>query len=200
MNSRGLKFILLCGLIIQAGCDITFKRIYSENAPAIPSESKTENLAPDKNAEQKTINNKKTDTKSEAKIENKVETKKVDVAAKLHFATKTKKSSRYNKHPMVVQHTNFTSADKNIISAYYNNKANAIILHYALKRSPLTKNQEKQLQTNKHIPAEVKIIPLPLELDKKLSQIPVSLLRVQVGKNIILMKVSSRKIVDIVKL
>jgi len=96
--------------------------------------------------------------------------------------------------------TVFSRLEKEIIRAYFNDRANNRILHYAVKRSPISKKQNEKLRVFNYIPSDIQIVPLPIRLDNKLSQIPLSLLRVQVGKNIILMKVNSRKILDIVKL
>ena len=94
----------------------------------------------------------------------------------------------------------FTDSEKEIIRTYFSDRTNNRIIRYAVKRSPISKKQTEKLRVSNYIPSDIQVVPLPIRLDNKLRQIPLSILRVQVGKNIILMKVNSRKILDIIKL
>jgi len=138
MNSFILKIILLIFLVMQAGCDMSFKRKYNVNEQLDNGKEKSDTV--------------------------------------------------------------FSEPEKEIIRTYFKDRSNNRILHYAIKRSPISKKQSAKLVVSNYIPRDIQVVPLPIRLDNKLRQIPLSLLRVQVGKNIILMKVNSRKILDIVKL
>ena len=161
MNSYGLRFILLCLLLTQAGCDITLKKKYSE--------------------------------KGNTTIENTKMGHKVIIKKKAPGMIQ----KEYEQREVLKA---FTRKDKAIITAYYKNNEATAILHYANKHSPLDKKQEKELLISKSIPQNIQLIPLPLDLDKHLTEIPASVLRVQVSNNIILMDVRTRNIIDIIKL
>jgi len=187
MNSFMLKIILLICLVLQAGCDITFKRKYNKNDSL--KKAKTE---------QKIVSGKKSKKVTAEKIssvkEVKVEKKTVKKEKEIIDLTGSKKNIKPKRYSA------FTKSEKKIIRTYFKGRANNRILHYAIKRSPISKKQDKKLRVSSYIPSDIQIVPLPLELDNMLRQIPLSMLRVQVGKNIILMKVNSREILDIVKL
>ena len=66
--------------------------------------------------------------------------------------------------------------------------------------SHVSNKQEEKLVINAFIPGDVQVIPLPLKLEQKLSSLPMHLIRVQVGKQVIIMNVKSRQILDIIKI
>jgi len=187
MNSFMLKIVLILCLVMQAGCDITFKRKYNKNEQVKSM-----------NAEQQAVsvkkNKKVTAEKISAVKEVKAEKKIVKKEGKKEKLTRSKKNTKPKSYIA------FTKSEKKLIRTYFKDRANNRILHYAIKRSPISKKQDKKLRISNYIPSDVQIVPLPMELGNMLRQIPLSMLRVQVGKNIILMKVNSRKILDIVKL
>lgn len=88
----------------------------------------------------------------------------------------------------------------NIIIAYYSDDANAIIRKDMISHSQISKAQAKLLQVGKIIPREIQVIPLPLELEKRLPSLLLNVIRVQVGTRVILMDVKSRRILDIIKI
>ena len=94
----------------------------------------------------------------------------------------------------------FSRKDVQIISSYYKDEANEIIKKDMMIHSKISKNDEKKLVVGKVIPRHVQVIPLPLKLESSLSSISLNMLRVQVGKNIILMNVKTRKILGIIKI
>lgn len=182
-----LKIILLLCLVVQVGCDITFKKKYNKNEQIKKAK-----------AEQRAVTAKKSKKVTAEKISS---VKEVKVEKKIVEDEKKKtKLTRSKKNIEPKPYISFTKSEKEIIRTYFKDRANNTILHYAIKRSPISKKQNKKLRVSNYIPSDVQIVPLPMELDNMLRQIPLSLLRVQVGKNIILMKVNSRKILDIVKL
>ena len=94
----------------------------------------------------------------------------------------------------------FSNDDKKMISLYYADSANAKVLQDIITHTQITKEQDKKLKTNKTIPADIQVMPLPLELERLLSPLPSSVLRVHVAKHVILMNVKSRHIIDMINL
>lgn len=93
----------------------------------------------------------------------------------------------------------FSQKDKKLISLYYNDKANANIMSKAVSLTPVTKKEDSELKISHHLAPHIQVIPLPLELENILTKLPRQVLRVQVARNIILMNVKTRKIIDIIK-
>lgn len=93
----------------------------------------------------------------------------------------------------------FSQTDKELIKLYYNDKANATIIAKAITLTPLSKKDKSKLKVSNHLPMHIQVIPLPLELENILAGLPRQVLRVQVSKNVILMNVKTRKIIDIIK-
>ena len=184
MNSFIAKIVLLVFLVIQAGCDITFKKKYNRG------EEFNKEKAEQRAKSVKKVTAEKISSVKEFQVEEKF----------VEEETKEEELSASKENIKEKSHITFTDLEKEIIRTYFNDRANNRILHYAVKRSPISKKQNEKLRVFNYIPSDIQIVPLPIRLDNKLSQIPLSLLRVQVGKNIILMKVNSRKILDIVKL
>ena len=94
----------------------------------------------------------------------------------------------------------FTDKDTQLISSYYADQANHIIRQDMIAHTAVTKKQEEKLVVNEYIPRDLQIIPLPLSLERSLSPLPLHLIRVHIGKRIIIMNVKSRQILDIIKI
>ena len=93
----------------------------------------------------------------------------------------------------------FPSSDRTLIELYFKNKGNESIFNNMVKQREVTKKTDKKLTVSNVIPNNIQVSPLPLDLEKTLSLAPSHMLRVQAGRNIILMYVKTRKIVDIIK-
>jgi hypothetical protein len=94
----------------------------------------------------------------------------------------------------------FTEKDALLISSYYSDKANHIIRQDMIAHTQVTRKQEEKLVVDEFIPRDLQIIPLPLSLERSLSALPLHLIRVHIGKRIIIMNVKSRQILDIIKI
>ena len=94
----------------------------------------------------------------------------------------------------------FTENDRHLISTYYTDKTNQVIRKDMITQTQLSKQQEEKLVVNAYIPRDVQVIPLPLKLERMLSALPLNLLRVHVGNQVIIMNVKSRQILDIIKI
>ena len=94
----------------------------------------------------------------------------------------------------------FTEKDTHLISSYYADKANQVIRQDMIAHTRLSQKQEEKLVVNEYIPRDLQVIPLPLTLERKLSSLPLHLIRVHIGKRIIIMNVKSRQILDIIKI
>ena len=93
-----------------------------------------------------------------------------------------------------------SNKDFNIIISYYSAPANATIRKDMITHTEISKKQEKKLVVGKIIPRGIQVMPLPLALEKNLSQLPLHVIRVQVGIRVIFMNVKSRKILEIIKI
>ena len=153
MNSYLTKVILLTFLVMQASCDIAFKRKSSTDQNTYPKQS------------------------TEIKLSKK------DVVKK-------KKSS---KTPLKINNTG-------IITAYYSNPVNAVVRKDMIAHTSISKVQESKLELGKIIPRDIQVMPLPLELEKILTALPLHVIRVQVGTHVIVMDVKTRKILEIIKI
>ena len=96
--------------------------------------------------------------------------------------------------------TAFNKKDSQIINSYYADNSNATIRKDMITHTELSKKQNNKLVTGNLIPRDVQVIPLPLKLERILSELPLQLLRVQVGEKVILMDVKSRNILDVIKI
>lgn len=105
-----------------------------------------------------------------------------------------------NKTVKIKYNDGFSSKDSRIISSYYKDVANAIIRKDMITHSNISKKEQKKLVIGKIIPRHIQVIPLPLKLERDLSSVPLKMLRVQVGKNIILMNVKTRQILGVIKI
>ncbi|MDH5599926.1 MAG: hypothetical protein OEY78_01355 [Gammaproteobacteria bacterium] len=94
----------------------------------------------------------------------------------------------------------FSEKDHQLISSYYTDKANQIIRQDMIAHTQVSAKQEDNLVINEFIPGDIQAMPLPLMLERKLSSLPLHLIRVHVGKQVIIMNVKSRQILDIIKI
>ena len=94
----------------------------------------------------------------------------------------------------------FNRKDTHIIKTYYDDDSNAAIRKDMIAHTKSSKRQNSSIVIGNLIPRDVQVIPLPLKLERILSALPLQLLRVQVGENVILMNVKSRKILDVIKI
>ncbi|MFK5913093.1 MAG: hypothetical protein QM484_01865 [Woeseiaceae bacterium] len=147
-----LKLLLLSSLLLQASCDIMFKR---KNMPAV---IETKNISLDK-----------------VKKENQSISK-----SPIHHVQKKR--------------------DIEIISSYYADPSNEMIRKNMISYTSITKKEQAKLVVGKIISRELQVVPLPLILERDLSSLPLNMIRVQVGANIILMNVKTRQILDLVKI
>lgn len=92
------------------------------------------------------------------------------------------------------------SHDATVITAYYLDVANAIIRKDMISHTRLSKKQKKKLVVGKILERDIQVVPLPLNLEKILSSLPLHLIRVQVGEHVILMNVKSRQILEVIKI
>lgn len=90
--------------------------------------------------------------------------------------------------------------DSRIIQSYYTDVANANIRKDMISHTQISKKQEKNLLVGEVIPRDIQVMPLPLVLERKLSGLPLHVIRVQVGTHVILMNVKSRRIDNIIKI
>lgn len=94
----------------------------------------------------------------------------------------------------------FNENDSQIIASYYANISNTIIRQNMIAQTKTSKDEENKLVAGEYIPRTTQVIPLPLSLERMLSSLPLHVLRVHVGSNVILMNVKSRRILDIIKI
>lgn len=94
----------------------------------------------------------------------------------------------------------FSESDAALITAYYADEANRVIRDDMIVHTRLTDKQEEKLGVTAFIPSDVQVMPLPLKLERKLSALPLDLIRVHVGTRVIIMNVKSRQILDIIKI
>ena len=94
----------------------------------------------------------------------------------------------------------FSEKDSLIIKTYYADEANVVVRHDMQMHTKISRKQEENLQANKFIPRDIQVMPLPLQLERKLSAISLNLIRVQVANYVVLMNVKSRQILDIIKI
>lgn len=92
------------------------------------------------------------------------------------------------------------SNELNIIAAYYSDEANATIRKDMISHTQISKEDAKRLQVGKIIPREIQVMPLPIELEKRLPSLLLNVIRVQVGIRVIIMDVKTRRILDIIKI
>ena len=174
MNSYWLRLILLSCLVIQTGCDITFKRkSESESSGAEARKSKSDQDLKDKTASKE----KKETEKKSVVISKKADDKKPGKSRAI-----------------------FSRNDEKLITLYYTDEGNAKILDDMVKHTWITKKRAKKLTTTERIPNDVQVMPLPLELEKILSPLPRYAIRVQIGKRVIIMDIKSRRILDVIKI
>ena len=128
--------------------------------------------------------------KFKRKLSNNVDTKVAVKENNLH-SSETVKDKKSIKSEIF-----FSKKDSHIITRYYSDMANAIIRKEMIRHSIISKKQEKKLVSGEIIPRDIQIIPLPLKLERRLSSLPLNVLRVQIGTHVILMNVKSRKILD----
>ena len=94
----------------------------------------------------------------------------------------------------------FSRKDAHIVSSYFSDKANAKIRDDMVEHSALSKNNKHKIKVGEVIPHNIQVMPLPLKLERILSPLPLYMMRVLVGKNVIIMNVNSRKIVALIKI
>jgi len=112
---------------------------------------------------------------------------------------KNKKSKSKNSEPVKARAI-FSDRDTKLIKLYYGDESKSSILKDMIKHTWVSEKQAKNLTVTKRISNDIQVMPLPLELEKILSPLPRYSIRVQVGKNVIIMDIKSRRIIDIVKL
>lgn len=95
---------------------------------------------------------------------------------------------------------NVGNKDFDIIISYYSDKANAGIRKDIITHTEISEQQAKKLVVGKIIPRDIQVMPLPLALERILTQLPLHVIRVQVGTRVIYMYVKSRKIIEIIKI
>ncbi len=94
----------------------------------------------------------------------------------------------------------FSSKDKKTISNYFQREAHKVIREDMLAYTKISNKQKARLVRDEVIPRDIQVMPLPLELNRKLSELPVSMLRVMVADRVILMNVKTRRILDVFKI
>ena len=90
--------------------------------------------------------------------------------------------------------------DNATIISFYDDPANAIIRKDMRKHAKVTKKQEKTLIVGKTIPRNIQVVPLPLQLERILSPLPLNLIRVQACMQVMVMDVKSRKILTVIRI
>ena len=95
--------------------------------------------------------------------------------------------------------TSFGDTDSKLIARYYSDVSNETILQNIINQTHITKKQANKLVVAERIPHNTQVMPLPLELENLLSPLPQHVLRIQIGKYVILMDVKSRQIHDVIK-
>lgn len=153
MKPHFIKIIILTLLVLQASCDIAFKR-----------KSSAEN-------------------NTHAKINTDIMMTEKEDGSK-------KSSSK----------SSFINNNSKIINAYYSNPVNAMIRKDMITHTSISKEQAAKLEVGKIIQHDTQVMPLPLELERILSPLPLHMIRVQVGMHVILMDVKTRKILEIIKI
>ena len=98
------------------------------------------------------------------------------------------------------ENSSIIDRDMKIINSFYADPANKVISKEMRKHGKVTKKQEKQLVVGKTIPENIQVVPLPLELERILSPLPLHLIRVQACMKVIVMDVKSRQIVTALKI
>lgn len=94
----------------------------------------------------------------------------------------------------------FSNSDLKIIASYYLDKTNSKIRKDMIMHTKISREQIKKLVVDEYVPKDVQVMPLPLKLNRKLSTLPLDILRVQIGTHVILMNVKTRRILDIIKI
>lgn len=128
--------------------------------------------------------------------------KKKYIQSPKEFTELDAKQKSQKKYKKLLDHERaqgLTQKDKRLITLYYSDVGNATIIAKAMTLTPISKKEDKALRVSHYLPLHIQVIPLPLELEKLLVKLPRQVLRVQVAKNIILMNVKTRKIIDIIK-
>lgn len=110
------------------------------------------------------------------------------------------KKTNSNKSEPVKARAIFSQRDTKLIKLYYGDVNKSSMLRDMVKHTWVTEKQAKTLTVTARISNDIQVVPLPLELEKLLSLLPRYSIRVQVGKNVIIMDIKSRRIIDIVKL
>ena len=94
----------------------------------------------------------------------------------------------------------FSDRDRDLINDYYHNKKKRKRMPRGLaKRDRLPPGLEKQVRERGQLPPGLRGRDLPDDLERHLSKIPNSYVRVQVGGDIVLMNKKTRVVVDIIK-
>lgn len=125
--------------------------------------------------------------------------KEPEVPVVIDEQLQTSKKAKVNKDTVESGNT-FTKNDSRIITSYYLDKTNSAIRKDMIRQTKVSKEQIKKLIVDKHVPRDVQVMPLPLKLNRKLSELSLDKLRVQIGTRVILMKVQTRRILDIINI
>jgi len=93
----------------------------------------------------------------------------------------------------------FTNHDREFIHAYYAKAmGNSRLAPGLAKKKQLPPGLQRQLQRNAQLPPGLQREPLPPRLERKLSSLPASYVRVRVGWDIVLMNIETNVVVDII--
>ena len=121
-------------------------------------------------------------------------------AAQPEINTTSRQISNKERKDLVKSGNAFSIEDIQQITSYYSDKANARIKQDMMSHTKLTSKQRNKLMVNEIISRDVQIIPLPLNLERTLTSLPLNVLRVHAGSRVMLINVKSRKILDIIKI
>jgi hypothetical protein len=100
----------------------------------------------------------------------------------------------------VVQY-GFAPRDREIITAYYTQRASSLPPGLAKRHGALAPGLEKQLRRNGTLPPglQKQIQPLPVDLDRQLPPLPAGYRRVIVDTNVVVYRSTTQKIMDVIR-
>ena len=127
--------------------------------------------------------------------------RKMAIDSGVQVKTNSQKENMDNA-PKVKPETEFTFSkqDAHIISSYFSDEANAKIRSDMVLHSAISNNKKNKIIVGEVIPHNLQVMPLPLKLERILSPLPLYMIRVLVGTNVIIMNVNSRRIVALIKI
>jgi len=95
----------------------------------------------------------------------------------------------------------FSQSDRDIITTYFRNRTSGLPPGLAKRNGNLPPGLQKQLERNGTLPPglQKQVQPLPSDLERRLSRLPVNYNRGLIGSDVIMLNQKTREIVDILR-